>query len=866
MRIAHNISAVNAFNLLKDANDTLQGTILSLSTGMRINSAADDASGLAVSEKMRAQMGGIDTAAKNTQDGISLLQTAEGALESVTSILQKMRELSVQSANDTLTQEDRNYLQAEIDQLKQEIDRTAHTTQFNKKKILNGEAGFEWSGSDLGLRAIVSGSAGGLYGISGDENVSGNYDLEISVDEQGKTQVQKSQIINVQEIEARYYDQEILINEGTDATGATSGKGWTFGGNSLTINANGTYFISGTLSDSGNTITTGKYIQVNSGVKATIVLRDVSITAEQYAFSMNGAEVDLWIDPGEHNNAVTLKANEGGYHTAAVQAGNGAKLNISSMAGDFSTAGKLITIGSEHGAGIGSSCYGTTADAGEITIYGGTIEATGGWYAAGIGGGCSGGTRPGSSGKITIHGGYVTAQGGTGGAGIGSGGSENDYSDPGSVTITGGTVIATGGADENHGYGLPGQGAGIGGGGHASGTTINISSNANVTVNGFTDANQTESIGYGQYGTGATVNQTTDRPPAAREAPERPDPVRVVKFRDYELSEIRQFYDDDGKFLFEDPQKLTVTQGNGKSASVTLYASDTMYDVAEKINKTIAEDLGQGKYTDNANSFCTIADGTKDSEAVYTLDFDESAVKSTMLVRSVVPGKEGELHFSGSEALLNALGLNTLQEASETVYSTTIRDAHTGKLLSEGLKSTGSTIHNAIGDDVDVKFDSMATTNAKWNAKKNKYDLTSATYSATLHLKENPLKLQTGANEGEKFEVKIGDMSASALGISELDITSRESAAHATVTIDNAIDKVLAQRAQLGASQSTLEHTMSRLAIAGENMTKAESKIRDADMAKMMMALTKFQIKTQAGISMLGQANQVPQQVLSLIR
>ena len=866
MRIAHNISAQNAFNLLKDANDTLQGTILSLSTGMRINSASDDASGLAVSEKMRAQIGGMDTAARNTQDGISLLQTAEGALENTTSILEKMRELSVQAANDTLTQEDRKYLQIEIEQLKDEIDRTANTTQFNKKKILNGEAGFEWSSSDLGLRAIVSGSAGGLSGISEEENVSGNYDLEISVNEQGRTQVQKSQIINVQEIETRYIDQEILINEGTDGTGATSGKGWTFGGNSLTINADGTYFISGTLNDAGATISTGHFIQVNSGVKATIVLRDVSITAEQYAFSMNGAEVDLWLDPGEHNNPITLKANEGGYHTAAVQAGNGAKLNISSMSGDFTTDGKLIAIGSEHGAGIGSSCYGTTADAGEITIYGGNIEATGVWYAAGIGGGCRGGTTSGSSGKITIHGGYVVAQGGTGGAGIGSGGSKNDYSDPGSVTITGGTVIATGGADEDHGYGLPGQGAGIGGGGHASGTTINISSNANVTVNGFTDSTQTESIGYGQYGTGATINQTTDRPPAARDVPDRPDPVKVVKFRDFELSEIAQFYDDDGKFLFEDPQKLTVTQGNGKSANVMLYASDTMYDVAEKINKAIAEDLGQGKYTDNANSFCTIADGTHDSEAVYALDFDDAAVKSTMLVRSVVPGKEGELHFSGSEALLNALGLNTLQESSETVYSTTIRDAHTGKLLSEGLKSTGSTIHNAIGDNVDVKFDSMATTDASWNEKQNKYVLTSSTYSATLHLKDNSIKFQTGANEGEKFEVKIGDMSASALGIKEIDITSRESAARATGVIDNALDKVLMQRAQLGASQTTLEHTMSRLATATENITNAESKIRDADMAKMMLALTKFQIKTQAGISMLGQANQMPQQVLSLLR
>ena len=140
MRIYHNIPALYAYNSLNATNSALQKSIRTLSTGLRINSAADDAAGLAISEKMRAQIRGLDRAVSNSQDGISMIQTAEGALNETHSILQRIRELSVQSANDTLTQQDRGYIQLEIDQLREEITRIGNTTQFNKKKLLNGDA------------------------------------------------------------------------------------------------------------------------------------------------------------------------------------------------------------------------------------------------------------------------------------------------------------------------------------------------------------------------------------------------------------------------------------------------------------------------------------------------------------------------------------------------------------------------------------------------------------------------------------------------------------------------------------------------------------------------------------------------------
>lgn len=139
MRINHNISALNAWRSLDQVNSSMGKTLEKLSSGLRINRAGDDAAGLAISEKMRGQIKGLDMAVKNAQDAISLIQTAEGALTETHSILQRMRELSVQAASDTNTNVDRNQIQAEIDQLREEIDRIARTTEFNTMKLLDGK-------------------------------------------------------------------------------------------------------------------------------------------------------------------------------------------------------------------------------------------------------------------------------------------------------------------------------------------------------------------------------------------------------------------------------------------------------------------------------------------------------------------------------------------------------------------------------------------------------------------------------------------------------------------------------------------------------------------------------------------------------
>ncbi|WP_274598166.1 flagellin [Anoxybacillus flavithermus] len=138
MRINHNIAALNTYRQLTIGNSNAAKNMEKLSSGLRINRAGDDAAGLAISEKMRGQIRGLEQASRNAQDGISLIQTAEGGLNEVHAILQRMRELTVQAQNDTNTNDDRAALNKEYQQLSTEITRIGNTTEFNTQKLLNG--------------------------------------------------------------------------------------------------------------------------------------------------------------------------------------------------------------------------------------------------------------------------------------------------------------------------------------------------------------------------------------------------------------------------------------------------------------------------------------------------------------------------------------------------------------------------------------------------------------------------------------------------------------------------------------------------------------------------------------------------------
>ena len=868
MRIANNIMALNAFNSLSKTEKSFQRVINSLSTGLRMNSASDDAAGFAISERLRSQIGGIDTALRNSQDGISLLQTAEGALEQVNSMLQRMRDLSIQASNDSLTSNDRQYIQLEINQLKDEIDRIAGTTQFNKKRILDGSSGALWASSDPGVRARINGGLTHIDNFGQKVSAEGNYRIEIKADP-GQAQVQKSNIMSIHAVKDEKYEPEfyeININDQIDTFGATSGKGWNFANNMLNITEDGTYYIVGKLDSSGQSIQTSNGIKVSSGVKASIFLRDVNILTNGYGFDMTGAEVDLWIDPGKNGNENVITGGTGGGHCSAMQVPEGSKLTISSVKGDYSTEGVLRVTGTAHGAGIGGSCAtGTTstipnANAGDITILGGTIIAQGGDLSAGIGGGSYGGGTGGDFGTIRIYGGDITATGGHGAAGIGTGAG-------GSGTAQGTIIIGgEGSVTAEAGTAYRGQGSGIGGGvgWSTANASITIDPSTNVTATGYA------SIGSGENSDNDTTYISTSvATPPARQIPERPTQEEPIT---YTLADIEQFYNSDGVFLTSQPKTLTITQGDGQTASITLYETDTMEDVARKINDVIAHTFGNAKYTDNPNKFCTISDGTKGTsesiygrEDIYNDDGDLTGYNTyaTMLVRSAIPGKDGELSFSGDEDLLKALGLNTIQESTESRFTASVYDAHSGKVVTSGAKITGNVIQNAL-TGVDIEFSSMAGIKSSWDEASKRFILTGTEYSANIHLKDNGITFQTGANKGEDYGIQLGDVSTYSLGISGVSVSTRDSAASSTGIIDRAISRISSQRAKIGSYINDMEYIMNNLTTTSVNLTSADSRLRDADMAKTMMDFVRLQILNQSGTSMLAQANQIPQSVMNL--
>ena len=184
LRINQNVASLSTYSKLGKSTSKMEKSISKLSSGLRINTAADDAAGLAISEKMRSQVRGLNRAKLNAQDGVSMLQTAEGGLNEAESIIQRMRELAVQASNDTLTSNDRLEIQKEINQLRDAIDDISDSTEFNTKKLLNGSQTAQLTSSTSAISGMVTGSGA----------VGGDYKVSMTVLQAGISQMQKTQM------------------------------------------------------------------------------------------------------------------------------------------------------------------------------------------------------------------------------------------------------------------------------------------------------------------------------------------------------------------------------------------------------------------------------------------------------------------------------------------------------------------------------------------------------------------------------------------------------------------------------------------------------------------------------------------------
>lgn len=801
MRIYHNIPALTAYNSLNATNNAMEKTIQKLSTGLRINSAADDAAGFAISEKMRAQISGLEVAIRNTQDATSMLQVAEGALGETNSMLQRMRELAVQASNDTLTSQDRSYIQQEIDQLQDQIDRIAKTTQFNKKRLLDGSSAGITSSSNQSVKVYVRGSLREIDQFGQKKSFEGNYKITVNVDpsQTGAGQVQKSSVMTIKH-------PNVITDKVVD-----SDKGI----KDVTVDnlPAGDYTVKKTTAAEGAKLT--GFYNAGSGTAANAIAAvtfgggttqtaNASVLFEVVSKTGTGAD-----------GSVTLRA------TSNVLGKDGNVDNY--LEDEIIVTSTTKNIGDKLGLGAADACTLTLANADNIEV----------------------GT------KFVYT--YTAAGTGVSISGVQDENWPNKWgTDPATVTC----------ADD---------------GSYASGNAVTFG----LTAGADLDSKEIHFRNFYVNGDNGSVYEgdiiLTTTEDFSTKAPAAKDDDPLASFTaayigktatlDTKLRDLNTFWNSSGVFMLETPKTITINQGDGKSATVTLYGTDTIRELQAKFNYAIGTELGQGAYVDGsgASKFCTFVEkGSEDSQGLET-------VPGTFMFRSVLPGAGGELTFSSDdEDLINTFALNEVKAGTTTAFRASIYDAHTGIAIpgATNVKVSDNKLVGVLHPNVDIEFDPTANIKAVWSDAEKNFILSpdDTTYEATIHIVDSSTVFQIGANEGEDIAIDIGNMSAASIGVTNINVTTRESASKSIGLIDAAISKVSSQRAKIGAYQNALDYTSENLTTTMSNLTAAESRIRDADMAQTMMEFVKLQILNQSGTSMLAQANQLPQSVMSLLQ
>jgi flagellin len=212
--------------------------------------------------------------------------------------------------------------------------------------------------------------------------------------------------------------------------------------------------------------------------------------------------------------------------------------------------------------------------------------------------------------------------------------------------------------------------------------------------------------------------------------------------------------------------------------------------------------------------------------------------------------------------------LTTIQTTKENKFEVSVYEAHSGTAIKENYKIEGNLLVGVVHKNVDVEFDANSGIKATFNTATKTFDFSSIASGAEtfVHLADRSTVLHIGANAKQDIAAGFGSMGTAALGIGKVQVTSNTLANRAIKTLDSAISRVSSERAKFGALQNRLDHTINNLTVTAENLTAAESRIRDVDMAKEMMNFTRWNILASASTAMLAQANQMPQSVLQLLR
>lgn len=778
------IQNMNLFSMTPTVNagrnqGALSSAIKNLSSGLQINKFMDNPSRMSISEKMRGFILGLQTSSQNAQDGISYLQTAEGATNEITSMLQRMRELAVEGSNGVYTANDRLEIQKEIDQLKEEIDRISDTTQFNTKKLINGDSSGAWNSGTDKISAVINGTV-----------ADGNYDINVSV-KPGQNQVQSSQIFTLREGELGAY----ISNQGTTNIGEVS--------NPEDLNMPNP-------ASAGYTVTVSN--PTDGGAAGTVISASMSYVN---SYQQDGSTMAF-------GNVTAVTTNESGYFLVEFpesnsQASAGATFRVKFISAENGDEGAWVEYTTADGKLTGdynSNGFNLQFD---IPMLAGATEVKGGdKFLFNV-----------SDFKGTANGDDLLAQGG-GALQVSANGVTGPtivYNTPNSLT------------KEDNQNGIE----------ETNDVTVHIVSldpETGYVSQGEMTLGFEEKVGGATQSGTTTINLRTTGQAATSTT---------------RLSEIANFVDENGVELFANTQELTI-YGNNSKVTIYLEGDDTIQDFVDKLTTAITKDLGMG------SGLTEVDKRLVNFNEVEGVGF--GVVPGTMILQSALTGKTGELSFTGTQKLMDALGLETVQQSSQNIQTITATDNLTGVVIGERITSNSRVTDVIPG--IDLIVDSRTGVDAIWNEGTGKIDFMPSNrlenQNLNLHVVDARTEIQVGTEKGEKLDVSLPALNTMALGISNTNINTQDDAQRAITEIDNALTKVVSVRAKIGANVNRLESTMNTLATAEENTVSSESRIRDTNIAKETTAMTVAQVAYQANISLLAQANQIPAIAMQLLR
>jgi len=861
---------------LNKTNMGLATSIERLSSGLRINRGADDAAGLTISEKLRGQIRGLNRAILNAQDGISLIQTAEGALSEDASILNRMRELAIQSQDDALTTNDRLEIQKEVDQLVDEVDRIARSTEFNTKKLLDGSANSLTTASGTGIK---------IFQVGDSSLAAGDYNVTLRKTQNGTRQAQASNILTdrdtgsiaasstqLQDVASFYDAEDNNVLAGGSSTLTLRGNGAV-----TTVNVSQDMTLSSLASALESAITTAK-TDGGLGLTGSAVAFNSSTGQILLESGREGVEGEIAI-AGEEGLLIALGIQTTVESSAAaftVTAGN-IGTGVSTSAGTTSNraAGVLEGLTFQFDEAASARVDGTVQGS-EVIVIGNTnvvftLADTN--SASQHSTGASGRTA-----RITVT---LTAG--------------RTYTKTSIANIINAAVAVQPVASRPQitasfsGYDLQ-----LTSGATGSSAAISILANTAATdVLGISSGIQT-----GSGGTAAKLTGTADV--------------------------------SGGITIGAQNIRLTVHDGDLKGAAITagmVFRSNT---VVSALSLTTAFNT---YFTNNSVAATASINASGQLELTSTQTGTDSRLSLFSNLGSLTPlgltSGSSNTGSGGNAAVLVGRTAETSKDIGFTFSGATqisIQDASgasSGAISLIARPGNGAlagtaalmltTSYTMSKQSIEAKLDASALGNtdvgyefdaggrldfySRSAGRSSRIVLSTHSQGATpptqaqsiangiaalginfsqaaqgsgdtsfrVHVADRSLNFQVGANAGQAIQFGVINTSAEALGLVGLDVTNVRSATRALATVDSAVNLISSERSKLGSLQNRLNSTVNNLTVTSTNLQATESKIRDVDVAMETVMFTRNQILLQAGVAQLAQAKALPQQALQLL-